>query len=83
MLIHTFLHYTYCSRRFFEVLRSYNGLVETETGFVGNLHTFKMEKNIRLIVLEHLRHKLNVHILDVDFLQRVNIIIYHIAFTEV
>lgn len=27
-----------------------------------------MEQNIRLVVLEHLRNQLNVHILDVDFL---------------
>jgi hypothetical protein len=33
-----------------------------------------MEENIGLVVLEHLRHKLNIHILDVDFLQRVSII---------
>lgn len=31
-------------------------------------HTFKMEKNIRLVVLEHLCHQLNVHVLDVDLL---------------
>lgn len=32
------------------------------------IYTFKMEENIRLVVLKHLRHKLNVHVLDVDFL---------------
>ena len=34
----------------------------------GGLCTFKMEQNIRLVVLEHLRHELNIHVLDVDFL---------------
>lgn len=31
--------------------------------------TFQMEEHVRLIVLEHLSNKLNIHILDVDFLQ--------------
>lgn len=32
------------------------------------MYTFKVEENIRLVVLEHLRDKLNIHVLDVDFL---------------
>lgn len=34
----------------------------------GVIYTFKVEEDIRLVVLEHLRHKLNIHVLDVDFL---------------
>lgn len=30
--------------------------------------TFKVEKNIRLIVLEHLRDKFNIHVLNIYFL---------------
>jgi hypothetical protein len=30
--------------------------------------TFEMEQNIGLVVLEHLSHKLDVHILNIDFL---------------
>lgn len=37
----------------------------------GMLHTFKMEKNVGLVVLEHLGNKLNIHVLDVDFLSTV------------
>lgn len=29
---------------------------------------FEMEQNVGLIILEHLCHKLNVHVLNVDFL---------------
>jgi hypothetical protein len=32
-------------------------------------HTLEVEENIRLVVLEHLRHKLRIHILDVDLLK--------------
>lgn len=32
------------------------------------MYTFKVEENIRLVVLKHLRDKLNIHVLDVDFL---------------
>lgn len=31
--------------------------------------TFEMEQDIGLVILEHLRHKLGVHVLDVDFLE--------------
>lgn len=31
-----------------------------------------MEENVRLIVLEHLRNELDVHVLDIDFLLRVS-----------
>lgn len=31
--------------------------------------TFQVEKNVRLVVLEHLSHKLGIHVLDVDLLQ--------------
>jgi hypothetical protein len=30
-----------------------------------------MEKHVRLIVLEHLGNQLDVHVLDVDFLENV------------
>jgi hypothetical protein len=30
--------------------------------------TLKMEQHVRLVVLEHLSHELDVHVLDVDFL---------------
>jgi hypothetical protein len=49
---------------------------EKKIEHIESWHTFKMEENIRLIVFEHLRHKLDVHILDIDFLQRVSITIY-------
>ena len=40
------------------------------------MYTFEVEENIGLVVLEHLRHKLNIHVLDVDFLwSRVNTMI--------
>lgn len=32
-------------------------------------HTFEVKQDIGLIVLEHLRNKLRVHILDVDLLE--------------
>lgn len=31
-----------------------------------------MKQNIRLVVLEHLSHQLDVHILDIDLLRAVN-----------
>ncbi len=31
-----------------------------------------MEKNVRLVILEHLGHQLYIHILYVDFLQSVS-----------
>ena len=36
---------------------------------MNEVHTFKVEQHIGLIVLEHLRHKFYVHILDIDLLQ--------------
>lgn len=30
--------------------------------------TFEVEEDVVLIVLEHVRHQLNIHVLDVDFL---------------
>ena len=33
--------------------------------------TFKMEQHVRLVVLEHLSHELDVHVLNVDFLRYV------------
>ena len=33
------------------------------------MRTFQVKQNVVLIVLEHMRHKLNVHVLDIDFLQ--------------
>lgn len=54
--------------RLFEVLRCYRILAYiNSTG--SFIHTFKMEKNIRLVVLEHLSHQFDVHVLDVDLLQ--------------
>lgn len=38
--------------------------VETKPAF-----TFKMEEHVRLVVLEHLRDELGVHVLRVDFLE--------------
>jgi hypothetical protein len=32
------------------------------------MRTFEVEENIRLVVLEHLRHQLNIHVLDIHFL---------------
>ena len=32
------------------------------------MRTFKVEENIRLVVLEHLRDQLDIHVLDVDLL---------------
>jgi hypothetical protein len=32
-------------------------------------HTFEVEENVGLVVLEHLSHQLRVHVLDVDLLQ--------------
>lgn len=34
-----------------------------------DLVTFEMEQNIGLVVLEHLRNKLGIHVLDVYLLQ--------------
>lgn len=34
----------------------------------GGEQTFEMKEDIRLIILEHLSDKLDVHVLDVDFL---------------
>jgi hypothetical protein len=31
-----------------------------------------MEQNVGLVVFKHLRHKLNVHVLDIDVLLRVS-----------
>jgi hypothetical protein len=33
------------------------------------MHTFEMEEDVGLIILEHLSYKLRVHVLDVDFLE--------------
>lgn len=33
-----------------------------------HIRTFKMKEDIGLIILKHLGHKLNIHVLDVDFL---------------
>ena len=35
----------------------------------GAKHTFQMEQNVVLVVLEHLRHDFDVHVLDVDVLR--------------
>lgn len=51
----------------FEVLGCYCILAHINSTRSFN-HTFKMEKNIRLVVLEHLSHQLDVHVLDVDLL---------------
>jgi len=42
--------------------------------------TFKMKQHIRLVVLEHLRYKLRVHICEVDFLQVL--VEHHDGFVE-
>lgn len=46
--------------------RTVSSLVELYA--IAFQHTFKMEKDVRLVILEHLSHKLYIHILDVDFL---------------
>jgi len=32
-------------------------------------YTFEMEEHVRLVILEHLRDQLDVHVLDVDLLE--------------
>jgi hypothetical protein len=32
-------------------------------------HTFEVEENVRLVIFEHLCHQLDIHVLDVNFLQ--------------
>lgn len=38
------------------------------------MHTFEMKQHIALVIFEHLRHELDVHVLDIDllFTQRVS-----------
>jgi hypothetical protein len=36
--------------------------------FSVELHTFQVEEDIGLVVLEHLCHELDVHVLDIDIL---------------
>ena len=40
---------------------------------LGSQQTFQVKENIGLVVLEHLGHELNVHVLDVDFLRRSSV----------
>lgn len=44
-------------------------LIKTQAKDKALDHTFKVEEDIGLIVLEHLCHKLRIHVLDVDLLQ--------------
>ena len=37
-------------------------------GRKAHYRTFQMEQDVRLVVFEHLSHKLNIHVLNVDFL---------------
>ena len=46
---------------------------------LGRHLTFKMEQHIRLIVLEHLRHQFDIHVLDIDFLASCQIPMTHMA----
>lgn len=34
-------------------------------------HTFKMEEDIGLIVLEHLGNQFDIHVLDIDLLEAI------------
>ena len=43
-------------------------LAGTFVRFIELPQTFKVEQNVGLVVLEHLRNKLDVHVLDVDLL---------------
>ena len=52
----------------FEVLGALQSGQSVMTGYTGP-HTFEMKQHVRLVILEHLSHKLDVHVLYVDLLE--------------
>ena len=55
-----------CLYRVFEILSCLH--CQFAHGLFWKRFTFKMKQNIRLVVLEHLSNKLNIHVLNIDLL---------------
>ena len=56
------------SRRLFQVVGGYICISLGPGRQEASLHTFQVEEDVGLVVLEHLRDQFHVHVLDVDVL---------------
>ena len=56
------------SRRLLQVLGGYICISLDPGREEALLHTFQVEEDVGLVVLEHLRHQFHVHVLNVDVL---------------